>query len=90
MQFKTLITALAVAMTASAMPAGSADAVEARTEPSVCNNNQKSVCCNGLLGLLGCTVGILGGNCNGEAYCCQTNAPLGSLINVQLLNCLHL
>jgi hypothetical protein len=47
---------------------------------SKCNNNQKSVCCNGSLD---CTVvsllpslvgGDRGDNCNGQVFCCDTDA----------------
>ena len=88
MHFNSLITLLTVAMTASALPAEPAaapNAVVARTGGGgggggggSCNNNQQPVCCNGLLGGLLCTVGLIAGTCNGEAYCCQTNSPLVS------------
>lgn len=82
MHFNSLITLLTVAMTASALPAEPAaapNAVVARTGGGgSCNSNQQPVCCNGLLGGLLCTVGLIAGTCNGEAYCCQTNSPLVS------------
>ncbi|KAJ3460427.1 hypothetical protein MRS44_011294 [Fusarium solani] len=52
-----------------------------------CNANTKQVCCNGLLN---CAVQVLGKNCDGSAYCCKTDAPVGALVNVALLNCVDL
>lgn len=34
-----------------------------------CNNNQKQVCCSGLIGSLLCIVG--GDSCGGDTYCCD-------------------
>lgn len=80
MQFSQLFTALAVAMTAAALPAGeNVDKLAPRTEKPVpsCTNNQQPVCCNGLLGNILCSVSILGGTCEGSTYCCSTNeAPV--------------
>ncbi|KAK4131284.1 hypothetical protein BT67DRAFT_160468 [Trichocladium antarcticum] len=92
MQLSNLFTILALAMTATALPAAEG-AVEARTgggggdgggnDQSSCNNNQQNVCCvnGGLLGgllNLSCTVSLLTGtgNCNGGTYCCETNTAL--------------
>lgn len=89
MQLTNLVTALAIAATtATALPAAEGrsaaglDLLAPRTggghDGSLCNNNQQPVCCNGLLGILGCAVGILGNNCEGASYCCETNAaPVG-------------
>ncbi|KAF5675180.1 hydrophobin 3 precursor [Fusarium heterosporum] len=83
MQFSAVASILAMATAAFAAPAD----VEARTNPNnpVCSAQNKQVCCNN--GILNCAVQILGGSCSGNAYCCKTDAPLGVLINVQLLNC---
>jgi hypothetical protein len=81
MQFSNIATVLALAMTASALPAAeSVDKLTARTEPS-CSNNQQLVCCNGLLGLLGlCNIAVLGTSCEGgSSYCCSTNGAPVSL-----------
>jgi len=81
MQFSNIFTVLALAMTAAALPAAENVDLLARTNPipnppSTCNNNQQNVCCNSLLGILGCAVNILGGPCTGSSYCCNTNAPV--------------
>ena len=112
MQLTNLATLLALAMTATALPAAeNVDLLVPRTnnpQPTCQNGNQQPVCCNGLLGLLGCAVNVLGGACSGSSYCCSTTAaPVsfsgsrfgtgwandcvqGTLLNIQLLNCLHL
>ncbi|KAK4237131.1 hypothetical protein C8A03DRAFT_34946 [Achaetomium macrosporum] len=91
MQLTNLFTVAALAMTASALPAAeNVDILAKRTTPApTCSNNNQPVCCNGLLGVLLCAVSVVGGNCEGSSYCCETNAPVGSLINLQLLNCVH-
>ncbi|KAH7262805.1 hypothetical protein BKA59DRAFT_505827 [Fusarium tricinctum] len=88
MQFTTIASILAMATVAIAAPAP-AD-IEARTgggNTPVCSAQAKQVCCNGLLS---CAVQVLGGNCGGNSYCCQTNAPVGAFINVALLNCVDI
>ncbi|KAK3293139.1 uncharacterized protein B0H64DRAFT_444428 [Chaetomium fimeti] len=91
MQFPYLFTALALAMTASALPTGeNVDTLAPRTygtPAASCTNNQQSVCCNGPLGALSCAVTVLGSTCGGQSYCCETNAAPGTVVNVQLLNC---
>ncbi|KAI6767702.1 hypothetical protein HG530_005711 [Fusarium avenaceum] len=84
MQFSTIASILAMATVAIAAPAP-AD-IEARTGSNnpVCSVQSQQVCCNGLLA---CVVQVLG-NCGGNSYCCETNAPAGALINVVALNCL--
>ncbi|KAJ6439166.1 Farnesyl pyrophosphate synthase [Purpureocillium lavendulum] len=69
----------------------SAAAVPAEMEPrmgkddcKVNGNNGKKICCSGLLNCL------VGGSCSNQAYCCNTNAPAGTLVNVALLNCVHI
>jgi hypothetical protein len=75
MQLSNLFTILAVAMTATALPAADkSEAVAPRTD-SHCNNNQKFVCCNGILG---CAVSILGLGCGGQSYCCETTSGVVS------------
>jgi hypothetical protein len=90
MQFSQIFTAMALAMTATALPAGeNVDMLAPRTGPS-CNNNQHTVCCNSVLPILGnilCSVGILGSSCGGGTYCCSADAAPGTVINLQLLNC---
>lgn len=80
MQFSTVVTTiLAVAMTASANPTvrrnGGGGGGGGGTTPASCSTSgEKPVCCDGLLGVLTCAVSVLGGNCNGNSYCCQTDA----------------
>ena len=80
MQLSQLFTTLALAMTASALPAGeNVDKLAPRTEQPVpsCTNNQQPVCCNSILPVLGnilCAVSVLGGTCEGSTYCCSTTA----------------
>ncbi|KAK7943588.1 uncharacterized protein PG986_012701 [Apiospora aurea] len=52
-----------------------------------CSGNTKQTCCNGLLN---CVVQVLGSQCSGGVYCCNTSAGTGSIINIQALNCLKL
>ncbi|KAJ4253471.1 hypothetical protein NW762_010629 [Fusarium torreyae] len=88
MKFTTIASVLALAATAVAAPAD----VEARTggggggSTTTCSANNKQVCCNGL----SCLVQVLGNTCSGDAYCCKTDAPAGTLVNVALLNCVKL
>ncbi|KAB5581178.1 hypothetical protein GE09DRAFT_1085409 [Coniochaeta sp. 2T2.1] len=75
--FVASILSLAVAATA-------APAVEARNGSPYCSPGAKQVCCNGLLN---CAVQVLSSTCNGDAYCCHTDAPEKAFVNVALLNC---
>ncbi|KAJ4015497.1 uncharacterized protein FIESC28_05354 [Fusarium coffeatum] len=87
MQFSTLASVLTMAVAAIAAPA---DTLEARTgggNNAVCSAQNNQVCCNGLLS---CAVQVLGSNCNGNSYCCKSDAPVGALVNVALLNCVKL
>ena len=68
MQFFTIFTVLAAAMTAAAAPGGGSPTVTS------CTNVQQNTCCTeGLAGVLTCLVSALGGPCSGQAYCCETN-----------------
>lgn len=78
MQFSTIFTVLAVAMTASAaaLPGngGGGD-----TSVVSCSSIQQNTCCqktDGLLSVLDitCSVNVIGGNCNGQAYCCESDS----------------
>jgi hypothetical protein len=83
---------LALAAMALAAPSD----IEARTgnppsNPS-CAAPKKTICCNGLIGGILCTVGILGaGTCNDQAYCCDNSGGLvvGGLIALDALNCVN-
>jgi hypothetical protein len=95
MQFSHLFTGLALAMAATALPAGeNVDMLAPRTEnPPSCSNNQHVVCCNSVLPILGdilCAVGILGSGCGGGTYCCSANGAPAGLISLNALNCLKI
>ncbi|RYP42610.1 hypothetical protein DL767_000134 [Monosporascus sp. MG133] len=81
MKFTTLTALVTLAVAATAAPTE----VEVRTES--CTNKQKSVCCNGILN---CVVQVIAPSCSGSAYCCETDAPDGALINLALLNCVKI
>ncbi|KAH7207896.1 uncharacterized protein BKA55DRAFT_744494 [Fusarium redolens] len=84
MKTATALSALTMAVAAIAAPSD----IEARGGSSSCNTRtHKQLCCNGLLA---CAVQVIGSNCNNDAYCCKTNAPVGALINVALLNCVDI
>ncbi|KAH7231155.1 hypothetical protein BKA59DRAFT_536371 [Fusarium tricinctum] len=85
MKTAAALSALTMAVAVIAAPSD----IEARgSSSSSCNSKtHKQVCCNGLLS---CTVQVLGSNCNNDAYCCKTNAPVGALINIALLNCVDI
>ncbi|KAL2016250.1 hypothetical protein VTK56DRAFT_4026 [Thermocarpiscus australiensis] len=88
MQLPSLFTVLAFAMTAAALPCSPDDAAPPRTdqhEVEACDNNNQPVCCNGgLLGILDCALAIVGGSCDGQSYCCSSNAFQNGVINVNL------
>lgn len=77
MKFTTVASVLAMAATAIAAPAD----VEARGgghgSGGSCSADTQQVCCNGILS---CAVQVLGKNCDGSAYCCQTGAPVVSFL----------
>ncbi|RGP59204.1 hydrophobin 3 precursor [Fusarium sporotrichioides] len=87
MQFSTFTAVFAMAAAAIAAPTE----IEARTDGghnNVCSTQNNQVCCQGLLN---CAVQVLGAGCSGgNSYCCKTDAPVGALINVALLNCVKL
>ncbi|KAF8929949.1 hypothetical protein BGZ47_000797, partial [Haplosporangium gracile] len=50
-----------------------------------CNwSGKKQVCCSG--GILNCAVQIIGSFCT-NTYYCKTDALVGAIVNVELLNC---
>ncbi|KAL2679114.1 hypothetical protein Neosp_009875 [[Neocosmospora] mangrovei] len=54
----------------------------------VCSVENQQVCCTGLLA---CAVQLLGEECKGgNAYCCNTGAEKGTLINIALANCVDI
>jgi hypothetical protein len=68
MQFTSLFTILAVAMTASALPSEVAPRFGDITS---CSSQSANVCCDGLAS---CLITALGKNCEGSSYCCETGA----------------
>ncbi|KAI1760481.1 hypothetical protein GGR53DRAFT_79418 [Hypoxylon sp. FL1150] len=86
MQFKAITTLFALAAVAIAAPAS--DVVARNDGGSTCSNSQQAqVCC---LSTLNCLVQILSATCTGQAYCCDTSAGVGSLVNIQALDCVEL
>ncbi|KAK4235376.1 hypothetical protein C8A03DRAFT_17878 [Achaetomium macrosporum] len=82
MQFTSIFSILAVAMTAAALP--SAGVAPRTGDVGSCNSQTSNVCCDGVLG---CVVTVLGKNCEGSSYCCETTAAQGSLVDVDALKC---
>ncbi|KAL1794496.1 hypothetical protein ACET3X_007917 [Alternaria dauci] len=90
MKQSTILSILSMAIAASALPQNSIAKTTNTGNINQCSGgNNKQVCCNndGLLGLVTCSVQVLGGACSGDVKCCNTQAAEGVLINVQLLNC---
>ncbi|GAB1313396.1 hypothetical protein MFIFM68171_03606 [Madurella fahalii] len=87
MQLTTVVSVLAVAMTAAAAPTGG----DTTTTVNYCSNQQTQYCCNSLLSCTSVDVlaELLGGsaNCQGESYCCENNGNQYGIINLDLLNC---
>ncbi|KAJ4328784.1 hypothetical protein N0V84_000789 [Fusarium piperis] len=102
MQF-TLASILALAAVATAAPAPGlpilgggdddarhggpkgGDTTTTTNTNKVCSVENQQVCCTGLLA---CAVQVLGDDCKGgNAYCCNTGAATGTLINIALANC---
>ncbi|KAF5007854.1 hypothetical protein FDECE_5769 [Fusarium decemcellulare] len=83
MKFTTVASVLAMAATAMA---GSSE-FETRTAKTCTAAHHKQVCCNGLTN---CLVQVAGQNCVNKAYCCKTDAPVGTFINIQALNCVSI
>ncbi|KAK4118207.1 hypothetical protein N657DRAFT_685404 [Parathielavia appendiculata] len=83
MQYSSIFTILALAMTAIAAPsekvvrAGGGD-----TTIGSCNSSNSNVCCtSGLLGVLNC-IAVLGKNCEGSAYCCSDKTIQNGVVNL--------
>ncbi|KAK0741802.1 hypothetical protein B0T21DRAFT_381582 [Apiosordaria backusii] len=98
MQFSNLITILTVAMTAAALPAAdiaNTNALVVRTGGgggtpiNECSQqNEKPLCCNttGILNILSCVIGVVGGTCSGVVKCCNVPSAPGSF-NINILTC---
>lgn len=73
MKFTATLAVATMAVVALAAPTE----VERRTgggdSGDTCVNNEKQVCCNGILS---CAVQVLGAGCNGGVFCCETAAPV--------------
>ncbi|KXX74879.1 hypothetical protein MMYC01_202394 [Madurella mycetomatis] len=89
MQFTTIVSILAVAMTAAAAPSGGGG-----NTVNSCSNQQTQYCCNGLLSCVSVDIiaMLLGqnANCQGQSYCCENNGNQYGIINLDLLNCAQL
>ncbi|KAJ3546283.1 hypothetical protein NM208_g1633 [Fusarium decemcellulare] len=92
MKYSAALATFTMAIAALAAPTE----LEARTgggsggggSTNTCSSTgQKQVCCNGILA---CVVQVLGTQCSSDAYCCKTEAPVGTLISINALNCISL
>ncbi|KAI4929066.1 hypothetical protein J4E85_005690 [Alternaria conjuncta] len=86
MQF--FITILSLAVAVSAVPQGNGNG------NVVCKGgNEKAVCCaakDTLVGALECVtlpISVQQPGCDGSIRCCDTDAPAGTIVNIQALNC---
>ncbi|KAL2132389.1 hypothetical protein VTI74DRAFT_3866 [Chaetomium olivicolor] len=87
MQFSTIFTVLAAAMTASAIPHANLAVRGGGNEVNVCSTKSTQVCCNGVLQ---CLITAVGANCQADAYCCESgDAVQGGLLNLNA-NCLKI
>jgi len=72
----TVLSFLAIAMTAAAAPA-EAPVLEARTPPPVteCNQGNTAICCSTLLSIpIICNLLTIGNDCQASSYCCPDNS----------------
>ncbi|KAK4095704.1 hypothetical protein N658DRAFT_511838 [Parathielavia hyrcaniae] len=90
MQYSSIFTILALAMTATAAPSekavrhGSSDDTIAS-----CNSSTANVCCDGAANCILQIIHVGTKSCTGTAYCCESNVLQGrslTLVNVQA-NC---
>jgi hypothetical protein len=68
MQYTSIFTILALAMTAAAAPSEKLPRVQSNI--ASCNSATQNVCCNGVAN---CILTVAGKNCEGSAYCCDTD-----------------
>jgi hypothetical protein len=70
MQFTTVFTILAAAMTAAAIPSSRllARNGDSSGDTNVCSSESTAVCCNGIAS---CLVNVAAKNCDNSAYCCE-------------------
>jgi hypothetical protein len=69
MQFTTVFTILAAAMTAAAMPSSRLLARNGDDgDTNVCSSESTAVCCNGIAS---CLLNVAAKNCDNSAYCCE-------------------
>lgn len=85
MQFSTIFTVLAAAMTATALPNVARSGGD---ETAVCSStHNNNVCCDGLLN---CVLNVVAENCSNDAYCCKSDAvQVSSLLNQPLTTWQH-
>lgn len=81
MQFSTVFTILAAAMTASALPSSHLLARGDDGDSTTCSSQSTAVCCDGLAA--NCAVTVLAKNCDNSAYCCESNAVQVSIPSLQ-------
>ncbi|OIW27635.1 hydrophobin 3 precursor [Coniochaeta ligniaria NRRL 30616] len=82
-------TSIIVSILSMALAATAAPVLEDRTSSSCKPTTEvtQQVCCSGLLD---CVVQVLGNTCSTHTYNCKTDAPVGGLVNVALLNCVSI
>lgn len=74
MRQSIIVSILSMAMAVSAVPTSIAPTNNVNVNQCSGGNNKQVCCNNGLLGLLTCSVQVLGGACDGSVTCCNTQA----------------
>lgn len=74
MKQSIIVSILSMAMAVSAVPTSIAPTNNGNVNQCSGGNNKQVCCNNGLLGLLTCSVQVLGGACDGSVTCCNTQA----------------
>ncbi|KAK4033921.1 hypothetical protein C8A01DRAFT_39617 [Parachaetomium inaequale] len=86
MQFTSLFTILAVAMTASALPSDVVPRGGGGPSITSCSTQSANVCCNGIAS---CLLNVAAKDCSADSYCCESSAVQAGLVNVAA-DCLKL
>lgn len=74
MKQSIIVSILSMAMAVSAVPTSLSPTNNVNVNQCSGGNNKQVCCNNGLLGLLTCSVQVLGGACDGSVTCCNTQA----------------
>jgi hypothetical protein len=74
MKQSIIVSILSMAMAVSAVPTSLSPTNNGNVNQCSGGNNKQVCCNNGLLGLLTCSVQVLGGACDGSVTCCNTQA----------------